>query len=88
MFAVMAEGACCRGFFAVLNVGAREDPTPEDIRLAYDTTDVLLLDEPTARLAPALKIALPAINAVSECARAAGAPTHPPCTRTRTIWVH
>ena len=48
----------------VLNVGAREDPTPEEIRLAYDTTDVLLLDDPTARLSPALKIALPAINKV------------------------
>ena len=49
---------------SVLNVGAREEPTPEDVRLAYDTTDVLLADEPTARLAPALKIALPAINQV------------------------
>jgi hypothetical protein len=51
--------------FAVLNVGAREEPTPEEVRLAYDTTDVLLLDDPTARLSPALKIALPAINKAS-----------------------
>jgi hypothetical protein len=49
---------------SVLNVGAKEDPTPDIIRMRYDTLDVKLLDTDSAPLKPAINQAMQFVNQV------------------------
>jgi hypothetical protein len=77
----------------VLNVGAKEDPTPEEIRMAYDSTDVLLTDLPTTKLAPALKIGIPLLQQVmlprwpSRASRLLCAPADAPTLGSLVPWL-